>query len=132
MCEPMSGDRHVTSAARDWTAHCSVQMEREVRKRIASLVGGSVEQLADDNVTVESLQDEGLLQMVPKEYQVQGIRWLLQCHSNGHGCILGDDMGLGKTLQVCKIQVTPTQDVIDLNSSIGHQKIKVHSGVGFR
>jgi SNF2 family DNA or RNA helicase len=73
-------------------------MEREIRKRIAN-PGGSGDQFTDDDVTAESLQSEGLMQMVPRDYQVQGIRWLLQCHSNGHGCILGDDMGLGKTLQ---------------------------------
>jgi SWI/SNF-related matrix-associated actin-dependent regulator of chromatin subfamily A member 5 len=36
-----------------------------------------------------------------REYQLKGLAWLVQRHSNAVGGILGDEMGLGKTLQVC-------------------------------
>ncbi|KAJ1492621.1 P-loop containing nucleoside triphosphate hydrolase protein, partial [Baffinella frigidus] len=38
-----------------------------------------------------------------REYQVQGLRWLLSQHDLGAGGILGDEMGLGKTLQVISL-----------------------------
>lgn len=34
-----------------------------------------------------------------REYQLEGLTWLLQQHNHGVGAILGDEMGLGKTLQ---------------------------------
>ena len=34
-----------------------------------------------------------------KEYQLQGLSFLIWLHENGMGGILGDEMGLGKTLQ---------------------------------
>eukprot|EP00040_Diaphanoeca_grandis_P033107 m.201962 g.201962 ORF g.201962 m.201962 type:complete len:1174 (+) comp32808_c0_seq1:142-3663(+) len=36
-----------------------------------------------------------------REYQLEGLRWLMKQHGHGIGGILGDEMGLGKTLQVC-------------------------------
>ena len=35
-----------------------------------------------------------------RDYQVDGVNWLIDCYNRGHGCILGDEMGLGKTCQV--------------------------------
>ncbi|OHT13784.1 SNF2 family N-terminal domain containing protein [Tritrichomonas foetus] len=35
-----------------------------------------------------------------REYQVQGLTWLLKCWHSGHGSILADEMGLGKTIQI--------------------------------
>jgi len=34
------------------------------------------------------------------EYQIDGLRWMIEQHRMGVGGILGDEMGLGKTLQV--------------------------------
>ncbi|KAK4997617.1 chromatin remodeling complex Adenosinetriphosphatase, partial [Elasticomyces elasticus] len=34
-----------------------------------------------------------------RDYQVQGLNWLIQLHENGISGILADEMGLGKTLQ---------------------------------
>ena len=42
----------------------------------------------------------GLCGVKLRPYQLDGLSWLVQRHSDGHGCILGDEMGLGKTLQV--------------------------------
>ena len=35
-----------------------------------------------------------------RDYQVEGLRWLVSQYDTGAGGILGDEMGLGKTLQV--------------------------------
>ena len=43
----------------------------------------------------------GLCYVKLRDYQLDGLSWLVQRYSDGHGCILGDEMGLGKTLQVC-------------------------------
>lgn len=34
-----------------------------------------------------------------REYQVEGVNWLLYCYYNRQNCILADEMGLGKTVQ---------------------------------
>ncbi|RNA41456.1 chromodomain-helicase-DNA-binding, partial [Brachionus plicatilis] len=34
-----------------------------------------------------------------REYQLEGINWLIFCWLNGRNCILADEMGLGKTVQ---------------------------------
>ncbi len=34
-----------------------------------------------------------------KEYQLEGVRWLVCMHDRGLNAILADEMGLGKTLQ---------------------------------
>jgi len=36
---------------------------------------------------------------VPRDYQIEGVNWMLHCFTDGHGCILADEMGLGKTIQ---------------------------------
>jgi superfamily II DNA or RNA helicase len=36
---------------------------------------------------------------IPRDYQVEGVDWLLRCFCAKHGCILADEMGLGKTIQ---------------------------------
>eukprot|EP00798_Chlamydomonas_sp_ICE-L_P010150 gene10150-8053_t len=52
--------------------------------------------LQADIETQPSLIEEGEL----REYQMQGLRWLVALHDNGLNGILADEMGLGKTLQV--------------------------------
>lgn len=34
-----------------------------------------------------------------RDYQIEGLNWLIRMHENGINCILADEMGLGKTLQ---------------------------------
>ena len=36
---------------------------------------------------------------VLREYQHEGVNWLLWTWANGRNCILADEMGLGKTVQ---------------------------------
>jgi chromodomain-helicase-DNA-binding protein 7 len=38
-----------------------------------------------------------------REYQLEGLNWLLRCWYGKRSCILADEMGLGKTVQVCTI-----------------------------
>jgi SWI/SNF-related matrix-associated actin-dependent regulator of chromatin subfamily A member 5 len=42
-----------------------------------------------------------------KEYQLQGLSFLIWLHENGMGGILGDEMGLGKTLQTYLLHSFP-------------------------
>lgn len=42
-----------------------------------------------------------------RDYQIQGLNWLISLHENGISGILADEMGLGKTLQT--ISVCPVQ-----------------------
>ncbi|CAG2099938.1 unnamed protein product [Medioppia subpectinata] len=34
-----------------------------------------------------------------RDYQIEGLNWLIKMHENNINCILADEMGLGKTLQ---------------------------------
>ncbi|KAI8596575.1 SNF2 family N-terminal domain-containing protein [Dissophora ornata] len=34
-----------------------------------------------------------------RQYQMEGLNWLLDCWSNNQSCIMADEMGLGKTVQ---------------------------------
>jgi len=36
-----------------------------------------------------------------KEYQMDGLQWLVSLYNNKLNGILADEMGLGKTIQVC-------------------------------
>lgn len=38
--------------------------------------------------------------VVLREYQIEGVNWLLFSWYQRRNCILADEMGLGKTLQV--------------------------------
>lgn len=35
-----------------------------------------------------------------RDYQVLGVKWMIDCWRRGHGSILADEMGLGKTIQL--------------------------------
>ena len=63
--------------------------------KISSSSGGPVKKL-----TQSDLDGWGIRGVKLRPYQLDGLSWLVQRHSDGHGCILGDEMGLGKTLQV--------------------------------
>ena len=38
-----------------------------------------------------------------REYQVEGLNWMISLYENGLGGILADEMGLGKTLQTISL-----------------------------
>jgi len=39
------------------------------------------------------------IKAVLREYQLEGLRWMVRMFDDGCSCILADEMGLGKTLQ---------------------------------
>lgn len=43
-----------------------------------------------------------------RDYQVQGLNWLVSLHENGISGILADEMGLGKTLQTISVCTVTT------------------------
>lgn len=47
-----------------------------------------------------SLEIDSNLKSILRNYQEDGVRWLLSLHKNGFGGCLADDMGLGKTVQI--------------------------------
>lgn len=48
-----------------------------------------------DNKTIVSKTNETM-----RDYQVDGLKWLIGCWKDHHGSILADEMGLGKTIQL--------------------------------
>ncbi len=52
------------------------------------------------SVAQSDVEDWGLINVVLRPHQLEGIKWLIETYQTRHGCILGDEMGLGKTLQV--------------------------------
>ncbi|XP_067085682.1 chromodomain-helicase-DNA-binding protein 1-like isoform X3 [Osmerus mordax] len=57
------------------------------------------------NLGESDLQKWGLQGIMLRTYQLDGVRWLVQCLKNQEGCILGDEMGLGKTCQTISLLV---------------------------
>jgi hypothetical protein len=49
---------------------------------------------------------------IPRDYQIEGVNWILEAFTAGHGCILADEMGLGKTIQalVCLMHLDRVTD----------------------
>ena len=54
---------------------------------------------ADDNTTYLTVQPSILTGGTLKNYQLQGLNWLISLHELGISGILADEMGLGKTMQ---------------------------------
>ena len=64
----------------------------------------------DENVKRQRRRDAGVFQYGDskaykggnklREYQANGLNWMLLCYHNKRSCILADEMGLGKTVQV--------------------------------
>ncbi|XP_069722992.1 chromodomain-helicase-DNA-binding protein 1-like [Phaenicophaeus curvirostris] len=53
----------------------------------------------------------GLTGIKLRPYQVEGVKWLVQCYKVQHGCILGDEMGLGKTCQTISLLLYLTKKI---------------------
>ncbi|XP_053899403.1 chromodomain-helicase-DNA-binding protein 1-like isoform X1 [Malaclemys terrapin pileata] len=56
-------------------------------------------------VKEKDLHQWGLTGIQLRSYQMEGVKWLVQCYDIQHGCILGDEMGLGKTCQTIALLV---------------------------
>ncbi|KAF8519364.1 P-loop containing nucleoside triphosphate hydrolase protein [Hysterangium stoloniferum] len=56
----------------------------------------------------EKEEDEEMLKVIHggkmRDYQIQGLNWMVSLHHNGLNGILADEMGLGKTLQTSTLQ----------------------------
>ncbi|KAJ8409865.1 hypothetical protein AAFF_G00209060 [Aldrovandia affinis] len=59
----------------------------------------------DVELSEKDLIKWGLSGIQLRSYQLDGVRWLIQCLENQDGCILGDEMGLGKTCQTISLLV---------------------------
>ncbi|KAB8284604.1 SNF2 family N-terminal domain-domain-containing protein [Yarrowia lipolytica] len=59
------------------------------------------EELLNDNTQMATVYTESppFINGTLREYQVQGLNWLISLHENSISGILADEMGLGKTLQ---------------------------------
>ena len=55
--------------------------------------------MASDPVIIDS-QPPCVVGGKMREYQIDGLKWLVSQHQQGACSILGDEMGLGKTLQL--------------------------------
>ncbi|KAK9446531.1 SNF2 family N-terminal domain-containing protein [Limtongia smithiae] len=53
----------------------------------------------EDDETVVYTESPAFIHGTMRDYQVQGLNWLISLHENGISGILADEMGLGKTLQ---------------------------------
>ncbi len=82
----------------------AVSAEKEAalaRKKFLQALERSCESSGkSDIINQELLESWGVKNVILRDYQITGVRWLSEKLSSGHGCILGDEMGLGKTLQV--------------------------------
>lgn len=58
------------------------------------------EVLVEDNGQPKALQD-----VVLRDYQKLGLRWMVSLYNNGLNGILADEMGLGKTVQAISLLV---------------------------
>ncbi|XP_043368248.1 chromodomain-helicase-DNA-binding protein 1-like isoform X2 [Dermochelys coriacea] len=56
-------------------------------------------------VKEKDLHQWGLTGIQLRSYQMEGVKWLVQCYEIQRGCILGDEMGLGKTCQAISLLV---------------------------
>ncbi len=82
----------------------AVSAEKEAalaRKKFLQALERSCESSGkSDIINQELLESWGVKNVILRDYQITGVRWLSEKLSSVHGCILGDEMGLGKTLQV--------------------------------
>lgn len=62
--------------------------------------GEALQGILDELRKPGSLPEDELLRAELREYQKQGVSWMLALYRAGMGACLADDMGLGKTLQV--------------------------------
>ncbi|KAI6649757.1 Chromodomain-helicase-DNA-binding protein 1-like [Oopsacas minuta] len=67
---------------------------------MASSSFSPLKQKQSSSITQEGFHQLGLeANTILRDYQLVGVNWIIDCHNNNHGCILGDEMGLGKTIQ---------------------------------
>lgn len=90
-------------------------MSKKTLKKYAKFIGDSdffreflpdVEMGSSDSEPVESYiftHSPKYIRADMKDYQIEGLNWLINMHENDINCILADEMGLGKTLQTISL-----------------------------
>lgn len=63
-----------------------------------------------------------------RDYQLEGLRWLVSMFNNGASAILGDEMGLGKTLQTIAF-LAHLKFVKNVSGPHTHLRISVQSNI---
>lgn len=71
------------------------KINKKIQKNISSIIDSLVQPVS--SLELQPLQN---FQATLRNYQIQGLQWLLFITKNDFGGILADDMGLGKTLQI--------------------------------
>ena len=74
------------------------QQEREARQ-IDAVRGLEAQRRASEGARALLAQPEFLRAGVLRDYQLEGLNWLIYSWLQNHNCILADEMGLGKTIQ---------------------------------
>ena len=69
----------------------------------AAAAGGSSAAGAEDSSTRLLKQPACIAHGKMRDYQLEGLNWLIKLHENGINGILADEMGLGKTLQTISL-----------------------------
>uniref|UniRef100_A0A0N5BW97 DNA helicase n=1 Tax=Strongyloides papillosus TaxID=174720 RepID=A0A0N5BW97_STREA len=55
---------------------------------------------------LEFLREPGNTEQELRDYQIEGVNWMLNAWCKGNSCILADEMGLGKTIQTISFTST--------------------------
>lgn len=74
------------------------------------------------HLTLGSLQPSVLQNGTLREYQLEGLNWMVRLYNNGISGILADEMGLGKTVQVCSDRARVRVIVIRAPPEIGRPR----------
>lgn len=88
--EPKTGSRKRKGSKRE------SRRRKTEREEDAELL---LDEEEEEDVTTVFTESPSFIQGELREYQVQGLNWLISLHENSISGILADEMGLGKTLQ---------------------------------
>ena len=83
-----------------WTASLAGAPEQEREARLIESVRGlEAQRRASESQRALLAQPEFLQAGTLRDYQLEGLNWLIYSWMQNHNCILADEMGLGKTIQ---------------------------------
>ncbi|GMM37805.1 chromatin-remodeling ATPase [Saccharomycopsis crataegensis] len=87
-------DDDVNKKSGKFTGSEGVRRRKTEKEEDAELLGSS-----NDSDIIEFTESPSYINGKLREYQIQGLNWLVSLHENNLSGILADEMGLGKTLQ---------------------------------
>lgn len=82
---------------------CSFCFRRHKPKKRKIKYKSELEDNIDDKESVYLTTSPKFIKGEMRDYQIDGLNWLVSLHDNGINGILADDMGLGKTLQTVSL-----------------------------